>query len=163
MVLALELPRGEKNLKTKPEKLVGNSLRKPAGKNLLPNCIEASDGSLPALLLCLLLDQVLGIAIGDWAGFANQSLILQLPARHLLVDALQAEKESAMAKPAPERRLSASPITPLKQQAPLGYCLVWRWWSGFCFSQVLAFVFHATFMSLLLITSYNQALKTFRC
>lgn len=82
--------------------------------SLLPNCIEASDGRLPALLLCLLFYQVFSIAVGDCAGFANQGLVLQLPACHLLVDVLQAEEESAMAKPAPERRSSVSPVTPLK-------------------------------------------------
>lgn len=89
--------------------------RKTSGKNsLLPNCIEASNGRLPALFLCLLFYQVFGIAVGDTAGFANQSLVLQLPACHFLVDALQAEKESAMAKPGPERRSSVSPVPPLK-------------------------------------------------
>jgi len=83
---------------------------------LLPNCIEASDGRLPALFLCLLFYQVLSVAVGDGAGFANQCLILQLPARYFLVDVLQAEKESAMAKPAPERRSSVSPVTPLQHQ-----------------------------------------------
>ena len=82
--------------------------------SLLPNCIEALDGRLPALFLCLLFYQVFGIAVGDCAGFANQGLVLQLPACHFLVDVLQAQKESAMAKPAPERRSSVSPVTPLR-------------------------------------------------
>lgn len=63
------------------------------------------------MFLSLLFYQVFSIAVGDCAGFANQGLILQLPACHLLVDVLQAEKESAMAKPAPERRPSVSSLT----------------------------------------------------
>lgn len=66
----------------------------------------------------MLVDQVFGIAVGDCAGFANQGLVLQLPACHLLVDVLQAEKESAVAEPAPERS-SVSPVTPLAPQTLL--------------------------------------------
>lgn len=87
--------------------------------HLLPNCIEASDGRLPALFLCLLFYQVFSIAVGHCAGFANQGLVLQILACHFLVDGLQAEKESTMAKPAPERRSSVSPVTPLMQQTHL--------------------------------------------
>lgn len=60
------------------------------------------------MFLGLFFYQVFGIAVGDCAGFANQGLIFQLPTCHLLVDVLQAEKESAVAKPAPERRPSVS-------------------------------------------------------
>lgn len=63
------------------------------------------------MFLGLFFYQVFSIVVGDCAGFANQRLILQLPTCHLLVDALQAEKESAMAKPAPERRPSVSPAS----------------------------------------------------
>lgn len=71
------------------------------------------------MFLSLLFYQVFSIAVGDCAGFANQGLVLQLPACHLLVDVLQAEKESAMAKPAPEKRPSVSPASPLVWQTLL--------------------------------------------
>lgn len=116
LVLILEISIKKQHLR----EVKRNSLRKPAEKtSLLPNCIEASDGRLPALFLCLLLYQVFSIAVGDCAGFTNQSLVLQLLACHFLVDGLQAQKESAMAKPAPERKSSVSPVTPLKQETLL--------------------------------------------
>lgn len=65
----------------------------------LPDSIQPLHRAGPAEALGLLLDQQLGIVVCHHAGFANQSLVLQLTACDLLVQTLQAHQEHAVAKP----------------------------------------------------------------
>lgn len=62
----------------------------------LPNGVKSLDRPGPAQILGLLSDEQFSVIVSHNAGLPDQSLVLQLTACYLLVDALQAHEEHAV-------------------------------------------------------------------
>lgn len=68
-----------------------------------PYSVKGSDGKFPLLLHSLASDEVLCKMVGQLAGFPHEGLVLQVSARYLLVDVLQAHEKRPVAKPGPKQ------------------------------------------------------------